>query len=144
MNPSLGRDFEAMDLLEWLARMADHIPDPGKYRTHFYAHYANRTRGSGADKTAAPDFGAESGKPKKRCSPSWARLLAKVYEVDPLQCRKCAGPLQIVAYITDGLSIRRLLDHLGLSPPEEKPPPELAEVVRVPLDAEGREIGITD
>ena len=27
MNPSLGRNFEAMDPLEWLARMADHIPD---------------------------------------------------------------------------------------------------------------------
>ena len=136
-----------MDPLEWLARMADHIPDPGKHRTHFYAHYANRTRGSGADKTAAPDLGTEgteSGKPKKRCLASWARLLSKVYEVDPLQCRKCAGPLQIVAYITDGLSIRRVLDHLGLSPPEDKPPPKVAEVVRVPLDDEGREIGITD
>jgi hypothetical protein len=36
MNPSLGRNFEAMDPLEWLARMADHIPDPGKHRVHFY------------------------------------------------------------------------------------------------------------
>ena len=45
MNPSLGRNFEAMDPLEWLARLADHIPDPGKHRTHFYAHYANRVRG---------------------------------------------------------------------------------------------------
>jgi len=36
-NPSLGRNFEAMDPLEWLARLADHIPDPGKHRTHFYA-----------------------------------------------------------------------------------------------------------
>jgi len=27
MNPRLGRNFEAMDTLEWLARMADHIPD---------------------------------------------------------------------------------------------------------------------
>ena len=35
MNPSLGRNFEAMDPLEWLARMADHIPDAGKHRTHF-------------------------------------------------------------------------------------------------------------
>jgi hypothetical protein len=26
-----------MDPLEWLARMADHIPDPGKHRTLFYA-----------------------------------------------------------------------------------------------------------
>ncbi len=33
MNPFLGRNFEAMDPREWLARMADHIPDPGKHRT---------------------------------------------------------------------------------------------------------------
>ena len=60
----------------------------------------------------------------------------------PLLAR-CKGPLQIVAYIIDGLSIRRILDHLGLSPPEETPPPEVAEVVRVPVDDEGREIEIT-
>jgi hypothetical protein len=145
MNPSLGRNFEAMDPLEWLARMADHIPDPGKHRTHFYAYYANRTRGSGSDRTAAPDLGAEGTEAEKpkRCSPSWARLLSKVYQVDPLQCRRCKGPLQIVAYIVDGLSIRRILDRLGLGSPKEKPPPEVAEVVRVPVDDEGREIGIT-
>jgi len=34
-----------MDPMEWLARLADHIPDPGRHRTHFYAHYANRVRG---------------------------------------------------------------------------------------------------
>ena len=45
MNPSLDRNFEAMDPLEWLARLADHIPDADKHRTHFYAHYANRVRG---------------------------------------------------------------------------------------------------
>jgi hypothetical protein len=27
-NPNLGQNFEAMDSLEWLARMADDIPDP--------------------------------------------------------------------------------------------------------------------
>jgi hypothetical protein len=31
MNPSLGRNFEAMGPLEWLARMSDHIPDPGQH-----------------------------------------------------------------------------------------------------------------
>jgi hypothetical protein len=146
MNSFLGRNFEAMDPLEWLARMADHIPDPGKHRTHFYAYYANRTRGRGANQTAAPDLApekTEAEKPRRRCSPSWARLLSKVYQVDPLQCRKCGGPLRIMAYVTNGLSIRKILDYLGLSPPEEKPPPEVAEVVRVPVDDEGREIGIT-
>ena len=36
-NPSLGANFVALDPLEWLARIADHIPDPGKHRTLFYA-----------------------------------------------------------------------------------------------------------
>jgi hypothetical protein len=44
MNPSLGRNFEALDPLEWLARMSDHIPDPGQHRTLFYGEHANRTR----------------------------------------------------------------------------------------------------
>ena len=62
-------------------------------------------------------------------------------EVDPLQCRKCGGPLKIVAYINDQISIKRILDHLGLSPPEqEKPPPAVHEVVRVPVDEEDREM----
>ena len=55
-------------------------------------------------------------------------------------CKGCGGPLKIVAYITDELSFKHILDHLGLSPPEEKPPPETREVVRVPVDEEGREI----
>ena len=66
----------------------------------------------------------EAAPTKRRCPPSWARLISKVYQADPLVCKGCAGPLKIVAYITDELSIRRILDHLGLSPPEqEKPPP---------------------
>ena len=52
---------------------------------------------------------------------------------------RCGGPLEVVAYITDIVAIRRILDHLDLSP-LEKPPPDLREVVRVPVDDEGREI----
>jgi hypothetical protein len=38
-------------------------------------------------------------------------------------------------------SISKILHHLGLSPPElAKPPPAVHEVVRVPVDEEGREI----
>jgi hypothetical protein len=38
------------------------------------------------------------------------------------------------------LSIRRILAHLGLSPPEREKPPPPREVVRVPVENEGREI----
>jgi hypothetical protein len=45
----------------------------------------------------------------------------------------------VVAYVTDSLAIRQILEHLDLSP-LEKPPPEIPDVVRVPVDDEGREI----
>jgi hypothetical protein len=37
-NPRLGQNFVAMDPLEWLARLTDHVPDPGKHRTLAYGH----------------------------------------------------------------------------------------------------------
>jgi hypothetical protein len=45
-----------------------------------------------------------------------------------------------VAYITDELSITRIRDHLGLSPPPQEEPPPTREPVRVPVDDEGREL----
>ncbi len=110
MNPSLGRNFEAMDPLEWLARLTDHIPDPGKHRTHFYAHYANRVRGERPSEEPGRQKHEEEQPKKRRCSPSWARLIAKVFQADPLVCKRCGGPLKVVAYITHTVAIRRILD----------------------------------
>ena len=47
----------------------------------------------------------------------------------------------MVAYITDSLAIRQILEHLDLSPPE-KLPFDIRDVVRVPVDEEGREIEV--
>ncbi len=142
-NPTLGRNFETMDPLEWLARMADHIPDPGKHRTLFYGHYANRARGDRAAGPPGEDRVESEPTRRRRCSASWARLIAKVFHADPLRCRKCGGKLEIVAYLHDQVAIKEILDHLGLSPPEHpKPPPALREVLRVPVDEEGREIEV--
>jgi hypothetical protein len=140
MNPFLGRNFEAMDPLEWLARLAEHIPDAGKHRTHFYAYYANRVRGQRSPEDGAGPKDETEAPKKRRCTPSWARLISKVYQADPLVCRKRGGPLKVVAYVTDDLSITRMVDHLGLSPPRQDKPPPTRELVRVPVDDEGREI----
>src|SRR6266568_4936709 len=75
MNPSfLGRNFEAMDPLEWLARLADHIPDTGKHRSHFYGFYASRVRASRREKEGS-ELPVEAAPTKRRCPPSWARLI---------------------------------------------------------------------
>lgn len=84
MNSFLGRNFGAMEPLEWLARLSDHIPDPGQHRTLFYGEYANRVRGQREPLESKTSPASEP--PRKRCSPSWARLIAKVYQVDPLVC----------------------------------------------------------
>ena len=118
--------------------MADHIPDPGRHRTLFYAHYASRARGDRARQKPSPRDAQDEAPNRRRCPPAWARLIAKVYQVDPLRCRRCGGKLQIVAYINDHFTIKKILDHLGLSPPEkQRPPPEIRYV---PLDHEGGEI----
>jgi len=78
MNPFLGRNFEAMGPLEWLARVADHIPDPGQHRTHFYGHYDNRVRGAQTSEDVESQRPEEERPSKRRCLPSWARLISKV------------------------------------------------------------------
>ena len=138
MNPGLGRNFEAMDPLEWLARMADHIPDPGKHRTLMYGVYSNRARGAGEPKQP----GEQTAPKRRRCTASWARLIHKVYSADPMICRQCGGKLRVIAFITDSLSIKQVLEPLGLwSDEHERPPPEPRELRVVPVDEAGREIG---
>ena len=58
-----------------------------------------------------------------------ARLIHKVYEVDPLECPKCKGPMRVISLIEDSEVIRRVLRHLGLWAPQQPPqkihgPPE--------------------
>ena len=120
MNPSLGKNFEAMDPLEWLARLSGHIPDPGQHRTLFYGEYANRNRGARrCPESGVPDLLPET--PRRRSSPSWARLVAKIYQVDLLVCSRCGQRMSVIAFLTDLVSIKRILDHLGLStPPQER------------------------
>jgi hypothetical protein len=128
-----------MDPLEWLARMADHIPDTGRHRTRFYGFYASRVRAWPRVRASPEEAPAAPVVKKRRSSPSWARPISKVYQADSLVGKTCGGPLKIVAYLSDEVSIRRILDHLGLRPPEQQKPPT-PEVTRVPVDEEGREL----
>lgn len=41
-------------------------------------------------------------------------LLARIYEVFPLICPICAGQMRIIAFITDGAEVRKILEHIGV------------------------------
>ena len=53
---------------------------------------------------------------------SWARLIQKIYEVDPLKCPQCGQRMKVIAVITDPHEVRKILDCLkrNKAPPFEK------------------------
>ena len=53
----------------------------------------------------------------------WANLIRRVYEVDPLVCRRCGGEMRVVSFITEPGQIRRILDHLRKRERVARPPP---------------------
>ena len=42
---------------------------------------------------------------------SWARLLRRIYEVDPLTCARCGDALKIVLVFPDPVVVDRILAH---------------------------------
>ena len=56
--------------------------------------------------------------------------MKRVFALDVLVCPHCSGPRKLIALLTDGLVVRKILAHLGLptEPPALAParaPPEL-------------------
>ena len=57
--------------------------------------------------------------PHAACRSAWARLIAKVYDADPLLCPRCGSEIRLIA-LTDPPEVRRILRHLvkiGRAPP---------------------------
>jgi hypothetical protein len=50
--------------------------------------------------------------------------------------------MSIVAFVTNSFAIRRILDHLGLSPPPPHKPPSTREVLRVAEHGEGWDVPV--
>ncbi len=58
----------------------------------------------------------------------WARLLARVFQIEVTVCPACGGTMKIIAALTDGASVRRYLAGVGL--PSRAPPIAPARIDR--------------
>ena len=45
----------------------------------------------------------------------WAVLIACIYEVFPFLCPKCGGQMRLIAFITAGTQIEKLVEHIGVN-----------------------------
>lgn len=51
--------------------------------------------------------------PKRASAYTWALLLARIYEILPLECPRCGEPMPVIAFITEARVITSILKCLG-------------------------------
>ena len=117
----LSSGYRDYDYLEWIARLTSHIPDRGTQLVHYYGAYSNAHRGIARQREVfveVPPKDEPVDSPPLGCAwlaarrKSWARLIRRVYEVDPFLCR-CGERMRVVGFITQAPVIRKILDHIG-------------------------------
>ena len=124
--------LQSLDALDWIARVCSHIPDRNEHQVRYYGRYACASRGKrrqqerashclGSEEPPAEEESAAERLSRRRRR-SWARLLRKIYEVDPLRC-SCGGSLSIIAVIEQPHVIRQILAHLKRGQRAQRAPP---------------------
>ena len=114
-----------------IAELTQHIPEKGEHLVRYYGWYSHRRRGLRVnerqaepsetaavpiDRSALAAEKADGGGPRAGSVSSWARLIKRVYEVDPLVCAKCGGQMKIISFIERGQRdvVEQILRHCGL------------------------------
>jgi hypothetical protein len=124
MHKTLKRNFQIMPGADWLAQLCAHIPDRFEHLVRYAGWYSNRSRGKRRRMCGEPGAVAlrvAELHEARRVRSTWARLIHKVYEVDPLECPRCKGPMRVISLIDDAAVIRKILRHLGLWAPQQAP-----------------------
>jgi len=121
-----GKGTKEFDALDFIASICSHIPNRNEQMVRYVGFYSNVCRGKRKKQgRAESDYVIEDDSYNKSCSKSWARLIKKIYEVDPLTCPKCGGDMRIIAFIEDCKVIKKILDWLGIYEfKRDRPPPK--------------------
>jgi hypothetical protein len=124
-DPATGATQLALDPLDLIHRLAQQIPASRQHLVRYYGAYANRARrlfreadaeqqaGGAGGPTAGGDAAPDESEYARGRRRSWARLLRKILEVDPLLCPKCQAEMTIVSVITDPVVVDAILRHVA-------------------------------
>ena len=134
-----GRTELMLSPIQLLERLARFVPPPRVHRHRYHGVLAPNAKlraavtcsGRSVTETHAADLtspkarsqdslDAEPARPGNPARIRWAVLLARIYEVLPLLCPACGGPMRIVSFITDPIVVVAILEHLDL--PHTPPP----------------------
>ena len=115
-----GRGLMSMTPPELIEKLSHLIPPPRSHRHHYHGAFAPAARlrpkvvilAMLHPKISRSDCPIEE---KPRATYHWAKLMARIYENDPLVCPRCSGPMRIVAFIEERDVISKILSHIGES-----------------------------
>ena len=127
--------FEPLELMEKLAVL---VPAPRANLIRYHGVLGPAAKWRAAIVPDPPDSdgatpGCECGKnsetkKRRRRNYGWAQLMARVFELDVLECSRCKGHLRIIAAIHPPVVTRQILDCLGLptlAPPTQPAIPDV-------------------
>jgi len=100
------------------------VPNKGEQMARYYGYYSNVSGGK-RKKQDLDDIIPSIMEPEgssKAFRKNWARLIQKIYEIDPLCCPKCSGKMKILSFIEDPEVIKKILKHLGMWTIKARPP----------------------
>src|SRR5262249_4792304 len=131
-----GQTFIQLEPLEFIERISAFIAYPRRHRRTYHGVFApnsplRKRVVANAQKMPEKKPQSNQGAVKKveKVSQNWAKLIARIYEVDPLKCRACGKKIKIVAFVTQPAEIRRILSGIGwpIILPEFEAPYELVQ-----------------
>jgi putative transposase len=121
-----GKEEKVFDALEWLAAMCSHVPNKGLQMVRYVGFYSNVARGKRKknDQDELIPSILEPDGPSGEYKRNWARLIQKIYEVDPLICPRCSGKMKVISIIERPEIVKKILQHLSLWGKKARPPPK--------------------
>ncbi len=136
---------ETFDAAEFLARVIMHIPEPRRHLVRYYGWYSNVSRGgrrkaeAEVERVAAVGVAGASRDDRDRTRDArslrrtWAQLLKRIYEVDPLVCPSCGAEMKVIAFIVDHVVVDKILRHFRRrgEGQRERGPPRRSELAAV-------------
>ena len=141
-NEYFGENFKVYNASDFIAALTQHIPPARVHLVRYYGLYSSRTKGIWNTASYIARLAPE-GWPTKQEEwdvvkeddnieverqevkggakrSAWARLINKVYGINPLTCEKCGSEMLIVSFIKEPEQIDKIMHHLkkqGRSPP---------------------------
>jgi hypothetical protein len=115
-----GGGTATYDPVAFLALILVHVPDRYEVRLRYYGAASSTVRRGGRRGRLGEREAAGGERPEETESQyvkarrrTWAQLLARVYGVDALRCRRCGGRMRIISFITDPEVVEKILRHVG-------------------------------